>query len=277
MGDSGARQRPRHAEFVPYFQVSLQAPGDFIYRCTLLRIDFWTRQLNRSTNAIEDELRSAGAGDLVRRIRKAYHNYREPLNRLNDLCENDPLWPARQAAVILVQLHAANNPKVDLPWLGPVAAMAPLAKSLLHFYPNAAATSLASAFAELARYYGDDPDVGAQIELMAAERPLCLVDGIGRRELTWNGRPIEVKWFVKQRAWTLLSALVEHARTGQGVDNASELGISLKDAKTDLKSLLPRDLFGHIQSQERGGYKLDLPRDHIYMVRLAQVERLHVV
>lgn len=46
-------------------------------------------------------------------------------------------------------------------------------------------------------------------------------------------------------------ALAQAAFTGLGVDNCSNLGISLRDARRDLGQLLPADLFELVSCQGR--------------------------
>ncbi len=68
-------------------------------------------------------------------------------------------------------------------------------------------------------------------------------------------------------------ALAANARRGQGVDAASDLGISAKDAKHALKTILPSKLFGLIKVRN-GVYRLTLPRDKVFAVEFDQVDRL---
>jgi hypothetical protein len=92
--------------------------------------------------------------------------------------------------------------------------------------------------------------------------------------LYWDGELVDADWNKRARSWTLLFALAEAAvGTRQGVDDFSDLGISLKDAKNDLKKLIPSSLFSTIRVV-KGVHRLDLKDSNIYLGRFEQIERL---
>ena len=116
-------------------------------------------------------------------------------------------------------------------------------------------------------------DVDRKIDEAIQNHELCILDGLGRRELHWRQELIDVDWSTRGRAWTLLIHLAKKAKTKQGIDECDQLGISLRDARNDLKKLLPHDLY-ELTSVKKGVHRLDFPPDQIWTTSLESVEQL---
>ena len=243
----------------------------------MIRIAYWRDVLLRVQQRFEGALRQAKDTARLKETREAVCGIREPLERLEAICLHDPQSPLRQACITLVQVYAAYRKQADFSWLGAVGEMAGNAASIRYSVDQCADTAItdhvAAALAEVAGLYRSEPDPEDVIQENCRKVPLVIVDGRGRRELYWHGELVDADWETSARAWTLMVALAANARRGQGVDAASDLGISLKDAKYDLKRLLPSELFDLIKTR-RGVYRLTLPRDKLFAVGFDQVDRL---
>jgi hypothetical protein len=265
------------ADFLPFVRPQLQVPGDFIVRTLMIRIEYWRDVLLRVQQRFEGALRQAKDTARLKETREAVCGIQEPLQRLEAICLHDPQSPLRQACITLVQVYAAYRKQADFSWLGDVGEMAGNAASIRYFVDRRADTAItnhvAAALAEVAGLYRSEPDPEDVIQENCRKVPLVIVDGRGRRDLYWHGELVDADWETSARAWTLMVALAANAKRGQGVDAASELGISLKDAKYDLKRLLPSELFDLIKTR-RGVYRLTLPRDKLFAVGFDQVDRL---
>lgn len=265
------------ARFSPFVHPHLRLPGDFIVRALMIRIAYWRDRLLRIQQRFEGVLRQAKDTARLKETREAVCGIREPLERLEAICLHDPESPLRQTCITLVQVYAAYRKQADFSWLGAVGEMAGNAASIRYSVDQCADTAttdhVAAALAEVAGLYRSEPDPEDVIQENCRKVPLVIVDGRGRRELYWHGELVDADWETSGRAWTLMVALAANARRGQGVDAASDLGISAKDAKHALKSILPSELFGLIKARS-GVYRLTLPRDKVFAVEFDQVDRL---
>ena len=265
------------ASFGTFFRPQLQLPGDFIVRSLMIRIAYWRDVLLRVQQRFEGALRQAKDTARLKETREAVCGIREPLERLEAICLHDPQSPSRQACISLVQVYAAYRKQADFSWLGAVGEMAGNAASIRYSVDQCADTAItdhvAAALAEVAGLYRSEPDPEDVIQENCRKVPLVIVDGRGRHELYWHGELVDADWETSARAWTLMVALASNAKRGQGVDAASELGISLKDAKYDLKRLLPSELFDLIKVKN-GVFRLTLLRDELFAVWFDQVDRL---
>lgn len=262
--------------FSPFLHPHLRLPGDFIVRTLMIRIAYWHHVLLGVQQRFEGVLGQAKDTARLKETREAVCGIREPLERLKAICLHDPQSPLRQACITLVQVYAAYRKQGDFSWLGAAGEMAGNAASI-RYVDQCADTAItdhvAAALAEVAGLYRSEPDPEDVIQENCRNVPLVIVDGRGRRELYWHGELVDADWETSTRAWTLMVALAANARRRQGVDAASELGISLKDAKYDLKRILPSELFSLIKVR-KGVYRLTLPRDKVFAVEFDQVDRL---
>ena len=106
---------------------------------------------------------------------------------------------------------------------------------------------------------------------------LVVVTGRGRCEVYWKGQRVEADWSEQRAPWSLLLALVEQAKSGQGADAFDlepEARGALKDRRYRLKQQLPAELDAHIQPAGRGTYQLHLPPGELCLLQFEEEERL---
>jgi len=270
-------------DFMPYVQPRLQMPGDFVFRCLDIRVDYWRSCLNRSFVALQRAIRKHQGADSKEEqaLYRATEDTGTPLQQLHTLTDHALDAVRREAAMRLVQVYAGYRPRADLCWLGEAAAMSAHADHLRWRVERrndvAIAEMVAAALSELTSLCRAEVDVESVILEKISTHRLCLIDGRGRREAYWEGETIDVDWQRRGRAWTLLTAVAEDAaHSRQGVDRLSELGISLRDARADLKKLLPAELFRFLQV-EQGVHRLTLPNSETYFGRFDSRDRLEEV
>jgi hypothetical protein len=167
---------------------------------------------------------------------------RADLEKLRGICELDVKAPFRQAAITLVQVFAAFHANATLSWLR--SAERNKSRALEYRWrletrsETFIAEACAAALAEMRPLYRET-DVKAVIARMSKERRLCLVEGIGRREVYWDDAPLGIEWERHDRAWILLRLVAERAKSGRGVSDDDRLGISIRDASHDLRTMIP--------------------------------------
>lgn len=268
------------SEFCPYTQPHLGHPGDYIARSLLTRITYWQSRLQRFLVRCDGLLRGVGSETTCLRdaLWAAFRQVTSASPLVEDVCLHDSQARLRQSAAALTQIFGAYRPRADFSWLGEAGQMAGNATSLRYFVDRRADVGIVEAVAgalselsTLARSTLDPEDV---ITAKINELPFVLVYGRGRQELYWQGELTDIDWLKKyRRAWTLLVAMAEKALHGQGVDEADDLGVSLKDAKADLKRILPPDL-GELLLVQQRVYTLKISRELVYVARFDQEDRL---
>jgi hypothetical protein len=264
--------------FLPYCKPQLHLPGDFISRSLMIRIQYWCDQLEHLSTLCEESLRTQRAARAeCADIRKEILGVHESVPHLAAICLEGIQAGPHQACMTLVQTYAAYRPRADFSWLGPAGELAGNAARIRYFVDQrgdgAIADHIATALSEVVSLYRSEVPPDLLIAEKSRQFPLTLVDGRGRQELYWHGEVVEVDWNRHGRAWTLMVALAEKAKHRQGVDDLDELGISLKDARHDLKRLLPEELFDHIKIQKRV-HRLDLPAEQLFVAQFDQLEHL---
>ncbi|MEQ8791398.1 MAG: hypothetical protein RIC55_34365 [Pirellulaceae bacterium] len=271
------------AEFMPFSQPQLQLPGDFVFRCLDLRIEYWRSYLNRNFVALQRAIREhLGPGSQDEQaLYKTTEDTGTPLQQLHVLTDHAPDAVRREAAVRLVQVYTSYRPQAELSWLGPAAPQCGHADrfrwQVERRNDRAIPAAVAAALSELTALYRADVDLESVILEKIATHRLCLIDGRGRREAHWEAKLIDVDWERRGRAWTLLTAVAEDAHgSQQGVDKLSDLGISLRDARRDLKGLLPPELFSFLHVK-KGVHRLALPRAEFYFGRFDSRDHLEEV
>jgi hypothetical protein len=239
--------------------------------------------LNRNFVALQRAIREQQGADSEdeQALYRATEDTGAPLQQLHALTDHAPDAVRREAAMRLVQVYASYRPWADLCWLGEAAAMSAHADHLRWRVERrndvAIPAVVAAALSELTSLCRAEIDVESVILEKISTHRLCLIDGRGRREAYWEGETIDVDWQRRGRVWTLLTAVAEDAaHSRQGVDRLSELGISLRDARADLKKLLPAELFRFLQV-ERGVHQLTLPGSETYFRRFDSRDRLEAV
>lgn len=266
-------------EFLPYANPVLKRPGDLIARSMFIRIDYWLDGLRRLLVRC-DGLLAAPTGKMTKlrtELRATLNDVQAPLQKLEEACSHAPEVRMREAAMRLLQLYTAFRPSASLAWLGldsqPMTIPGLLRYDLEKRADLDLADAIAAALTEIAPLYRTGLDPDETIAEKARSLPLVLIYGPGRRELYWQGTLCDIDWGKRKRAFTLLVALAEKAKRGQAVDECDDLGVSLKDARSDLNRLLPKSMRPVIQVRQKA-YKLNLPADDIYVGRFDQEDRL---
>lgn len=115
--------------------------------------------------------------------------------------------------------------------------------------------------------YGDEVD--AQIATDIGKHALVLVTGIGVRELYWRGQRHPAKFHGKNDLWDTLYALVEAAKTGQGIDadTMRKTPAALKMLRSRLGKEIPEDLDERISCADQT-YKLKLNGKSIKIIHV---------
>lgn len=269
-------------EFCPYSRPHLSHPGDCIARCLLARVEYWQSDLRRLLVKCENlsRGRSATNAKSKQRAHEAFAELNRLRQQLEDTCLHDVHAKPRQAAAALTQIYGAYRSRADLSWLGSTHELVGNAATLRYFVDRRAdvtvVEAVAAALTETAELARAEIDPEEAIATKVRECPLVLIDGPGRRELYWQQHILDRPWQKRGRAWTLILALAQKAKHGQGVDEADDLGISLKDAKGDLVRLLPSVLHKRIDVV-RGVYTLHMPGNQIYVARFDQEDRLREI
>lgn len=266
------------AEFLPFCEPRLRLPGDFITRCMFIRIDYWRSVLQEANVTLQTALRSQpldskGRQSLVR----ASLNVSAPLEKLRSMCLDGKNSRQRDAAMALVQVYAAYHPAADLSWLGAAETAKSTAVQLRYRIEKHAeidiAEQVALSLTEMSGLYRTEIDAELLIAEKAKSHALCLIGGQGRRDGYWQGELLKANWNKQSRAWTLLFAIAEGAKHRTRVGNDTDLGISLKDARSDLKSVLPDDLFKYIKIK-RYEHWLELPAHEVFVAEFDRSVRL---
>lgn len=266
-------------EFLAFVRPDLRLPGDFVTRGLMIRIEYWRSRLASYEVHCQEAIAKARAQTkaIKEQLAETLRGLDEPLQKLQDLCCNGADARRRKAAMGLVQIFAAYRPRKDFSWLGPAGALFGNATGMRYWVeqrgdleiPNLIATALL----EMLPLYRSDLDPDAKAEAKAKEVRLVVISRPGGNALWWEGKRLDIDWASKGRAWTLMENLALKAKTGQGVDRFNDLPISLKDARSDLKKLLPPAL-NELVTANRGTYTLKLRPTEVYVGEIQSEERL---
>jgi hypothetical protein len=272
------------AELVPYFNSALQPLGDYVTQMLLLRIEYWQHQLQllyaRYDALSRDE---HGGEDLIwGTLQECRQKLAADLASLREACRGGTSFKTREACIILVQIYAACWPKVDFCWLGPAAPFsqqaARICDRIKKQHDAAIPEQIAAALAEVAGMYRAETDPESIIQEACQTQPLVLVEGPGRREVYWKGKRLNTDWQRHGAPWTLLVLLAERHRAGVGADTIdaadSARRFSIKDARSRLKILVPRDLTDCIVPAGRRTYKLQLAPTAVRLLRFTSSEQI---
>jgi hypothetical protein len=267
------------SDFVPMLHPELRLPGDFIFRCLKIRIDYWRDYIQRAFVGAQFAVsRRNDPSDYQGALMEAQKDFESPYRELERRCRQDVESPQREAAMGLVQILYAYQPQTDSMWLGEAGRQKPMASTLRYYLENReeidVAETIALSLHRLHEFHRSSVDVESQIAENVSSHRLCLIEGLGRREAYWKGALLtEVDWSRWARAWTLLSCLVHKALRGEAVDRFDVGNMSLKDARGELKRLLPRELF-ELTSVRSHEHRLNLSNDELYYGKVDADEAL---
>src|ERR1700722_9556427 len=269
--------------FLPFLEPKLSVPCDFVMTCVEQRVIYWQTILQRASVELQRIFRRSNSDHSAdeRALREATPDLRSRVAELGACVYDAGEFSSRTACMILAQVYAAYFPKADFGWLGEASQMAGNALrfrwSVEQRTNEEIPETVAKALTDLVPFYRRDLDVELYIQEMARTRPLCLVDGRCRRAVYWNHSLLDIEWERHSVAWTLLTEMAAKAKTsGQGVDEACDLGISLKDAHQDLTKFLPLDLADFLHKKNKV-YQLKLPEKDICYLRFTSVDKLEEV
>ena len=261
--------------FNSYINRELRRPGDFVFRCLSIRVEYWRRPLHTALIEIDTAVRESGAEAAeVRLVREARREIDPALAALRAAYEHHADAPAREAAVVLTQLLAAHRPNTGFQWLGREAAA--VVKKAAIFRDRAdrqqdvsIAEVAAAALEDLRGRAGDEPDLDAMIEDAKWRYFLLVVDAPGRREVYFEGHQLEGDWQNKGRAWSLLRDVAKAAlRKSRVRDDGRDY--SARDARQDLirkndERLLPDELIEKLK-MSKGEHWLELDREQVFVI-----------
>jgi hypothetical protein len=258
-------------EFSPFIHRHWRLPGDHIARATLTRIDYWCyrlRQLQKECIELLNQNNEAAA-TICTNVQSSLGNITSLRDRLEELCFKSDESRLRHSAICLAQIYAMYRPGEALKWLGDILEARSLVAMMRYDLEQReeidVASIAASAITDFSVLYRSDIDADEQIAERLQRIPLIVVAGVGRREIFWRGKLIEVDWQKYGRAWVLFVNLVERAKQGLAIDRFTKLRVSRKDAKAELLKLLPPDL-AELITRQQGIYQLHLPKEQIYVV-----------
>ena len=264
--------------FLPYCNPRLRLLGDFVSRMLLLRVEFWQEALRmfflHCRSLVPEEVRG---GDQKWSAAEAEYSQLDAETRQlrHELLGGSETKP-REAAIALVQVHAAFQPQDDFSWLGEgssyVAHAAYYRDGIERRQNFALAEQIAASLVECADIYRSKHDPEEIVRQALAEHPLVVVEAPGRREVYWNGITTAESWGRQNTCWRFLVALVEAAKLKRGAD-AFDFDGSAKDARSHIKESIPQELDSLIRPSGQGTYTLHLAPEQICILRLETDDR----
>jgi hypothetical protein len=287
-----------HANFLPAINLSLRVPGDFIFRCLQIRIDFWKQTLQRFFVVSDTERREQRleATPQWNAIREAMAELELRIRKLRSLCFDGPEPRLRDSCVALLQVYAGMRMDIDLGWLGPVEQIVAGARGVRqqisgsHQWdiPNRIAEALIDV-TEMVRQ-SQSPD--ELIEEMKSTHRLVLIEE--QRSCYLDGQCVardeNVDWHARDSMpWELLSVLAESAMKRRSVDavclsnpravqtKKPPTAQAIKDRRAKLKKLITPELNNLIVDAGPGTYRLKLDPDDICLLGWTDVEQLEIV
>lgn len=274
---------PELGAFNDYVNRELRPPGDFVFRCLLIRIEYWRRPLREAWVEIDTAVRESGAEAAeVRLVREAWRDIDPALAALRAAYEHHADAPAREAAVVLTQLLAAYRPQTGFQWLGQEAAAVVTKAAIFQDRADrqrdvSIAEAAAAALEELRSRAGDEPDLDLMIEDAKRRYILLVVDVPGRRKVYFEGHELDADWQNKARAWSLLRDVAKAALRNSSVRD-DERDYSARDARQDLirkndERLLPDELIEKLK-MSKGEHWLELDREQVFVIAVEPGERV---
>lgn len=260
-----SQDRPRVAiqfgGMLPLLQPSLRYGGDYIFRNLQFRVAHWRDVLSRISNLMLKNVLDSQAADSedARDIRTAWQPVQPLLEELQAVYRPERESLLTDACLTLVQVYACYKPNVDLQWLGLKLEDRGLCTHMqicIEKGDQRMVDAIADALFEVRRSFGDDEDIESRIQALSQSHSLCIIQGVGRRELYWHGEKVNADWTKIGTSWSLICDLAERAKRGLGLDKL-DVKYSLKDAKHRLAQQIPELLKSKIAAI-RGSYKLAL-------------------
>ncbi len=258
-------------EYTPFFDPVFKVPNDFVFRCLERRVEHWVSQLDHLRNKIRSALKattrvSDEEWDCVDAVGQLPSS---ELTELRQMWCDSPQTEERLAAVRMVQIHAAYHPDLRFDWLNEANALIPMSQyfreQIERRNNRQILEVIACSLKTLQEFHHRMTNVESDILSQVQTHRLCLIEGRYRRDVYWNGNLLKIDWCQRNRAWILFSAMVENAcQSGQGVDNLSDLKISLRDARRDLSNLLSSELVDLIIGSSEKALRLDLSCSAIF-------------
>jgi hypothetical protein len=265
--------------FLPYCNPRLRLLGDFVSRMLLIRVEHWQQALrgffSHYCSSIRPEVRSRNRSWSA--AEGGYAQLDAEARQLRQMLLGGSEAKLREAAIALVQIHAAFQPQSDFSWLGaesPSVAFAAQYRDAIEHRQNVALPEqIAASLAEFGGIYRSDEDPEETLRQALVQYSLVVVEAPGRREAYWKGAATGDRWSQKNTCWQFLVALAEVAKLKLGVD-AFNVDCSVKDARSRIKGIIPQELDSLIRPAGRGTYTLNLVPEQICILRVEAEDRL---
>jgi len=285
------------AHFLPYSNRLLKAPGDFVTRCTDIRIEHWLDTLHRFFIRCDTAQKTADVdlGPSSAELDSIRVELYKQINKLRSLPFGAEAG-IRDSCISLLQIHAGFHQDTDLSWLGPTAAMV----SGVAGYPHQVSRQFqwdipekaAAALIDIADIVRRQPPEEI-IEEMKANRRLVLIEE--QRQGFFDGRPIEANepiaiWHGRHELmWELLWTLADRTLIRRSVDcycltnrkaqeaNEPPSTQAVKDRRSGLKKLIVSELNDLIVDAGRGTYRLNLEPDDVCLLGWFNEDTLNVL
>lgn len=267
-------------DLLPYANPRLRPLGDFISRMLLARVQHWRdvlqwfsvwRRNTVSANEGDGDSRWSTVDECMGLLAEDFERLRHALTAGQD-------FQLREASIILIEAQAAFQPRADFSWLGEVGMLAAngirFRYQIERRHDFAIVEQIAAALTEIALLYRSVEDSGAILRQAQANHALVLVDGPGRREAHWKQHSVGADWSRQDAAWKLLIALAERRLSGGSGTDVFQIDFSAKDARYNLKRVIPRDLDEYIVPAGKGTYILQLEAAQVCLLRFCEDERL---
>lgn len=260
--DGDQRKTPiQIGSMLPILQPSLRYGGDFIFQCMLLRISHWKEMLRRISDAILEKFRASHKSDLkdAQDIRAAWRLSQRLIDDLHSVYRLEKVSLLRDACITLLQTYASYRNVADLRWLGLNEELWKCGKGVRLYVEKGdqrMVYAIGDALLEVRRGFDDDEDIESRIAELSRSHALCIIQGVGRRQVYWQGQKVDADWVKLGTPWALICDLAEKAKRGLGVDKV-DVKYSLKDARYQLGKHIPVTFRSGI-SAILGGYKLML-------------------
>jgi hypothetical protein len=281
-------------EFIPFINAELRAPGDFLTRCMLVRIESWKDTLHKfwvRCDAAHQKAKLKFDSDLAK-LDEAREELFKRVNVLTNVCTQGKECRLRDSCIALVQIYAAIQPDADLEWLGEASEYSHNASLFLHQITSQrqwdVPERIASALIDVGDLIHKPQDPQDVISQKATTHRLVLIED--SREGFFDSAPIsgenETDWHVYEGAWELLWQLANRAQTRRHVDRFCLSNLkdpkskkppslqAIRDRRSRLGKMLVPELDKLILDETNGSYRLNLEPDEICRLGYSVEEQL---
>lgn len=265
----------------PFCNPRLRPLGDFVSRMLLLRVEHWQQDLRGFLSHCQRSIpaKVRGQDQTWSAAETEYAQLDAEARQLRHLLLGGSEAKLREAAIALVQVHAAFHPQSDFSWLGEASSYvdfaAPYRDAIEHRQNFALAEQVAASLTECAAVYRSKQDPEEVLCQALAHFPLVVVEAPGRREAYWKGAAMGDRWGRRNTCWRFLMALAEAAKSKRGAD-AFDFDGSAKDTRNRIKEIIPEELDLLIQPAGEGSYALHLAPERICILRIEAEDQLTV-